>query len=385
MAIYDEMRNNILNILMLCNTSYQLLVTMWIKYKYLVNDKVDVIISDHFKDSYKLVSSVEETKLFRNVYYAETLDVKNNKVRFSKWENAYHMIFPKRYADTIVRTASKYDGFFTANFDSFSQIMNNALFHENRNIKLYIYEEGLSTYSSFERYYNENQMYYGVSNNIIGKILNHFFYRPHTLFGNVESFYMFNPELMQWDPGCSFFQMEKISSCDENFRILVNKAFDYREELNEFDTEYIFFEESFLAEGTEINDLELVGQIADLVGKDNITIKIHPRNPVNRFEKMGYKTNKYTYIPWEVLLMNMEDLSSKKFITVASACILNPLLTFNRSVHAYSLYNCINRIPPILQDGLWDFVCKIYGMHSELICICNSVEDIIADKTSEEQ
>lgn len=74
-------------------------------------------------------------------------------------------------------------------------------------------------------------------------------------------------------------------------------------------------------------------------------VKIHPRNPVNRFEKLGYKTNHNTAIPWEVIVMNTDDISDKVLITVASSCILNPIIVFGKEVHAFSLYDCIDHIP----------------------------------------
>lgn len=61
--------------------------------------------------------------------------------------------------------------------------------------------------------------------------------------------------------------------------------------------------------GAGVNDVELIEALADKVGKQNMMVKIHPRNPVNRFEKLGYKTNHNTAIPWEVIVMNTDDIS----------------------------------------------------------------------------
>ncbi len=87
-------------------------------------------------------------------------------------------------------------------------------------------------------------------------------------------------------------------------------------------------------------------------------VKIHPRNPMNRFEQLEYKTNQNTAIPWEVIVMNSDDLSDKVLITVASSCILNPIIVFGKKFKAYSLFDCIDHIPPILQSGYWDLVEK---------------------------
>lgn len=362
--------------LMLCNTSYQILVAMWMKYRYLSEDEVDIIITDHFKGSKELVNRADSCELFRKVYYAQTLDLIRHKISYTRGQDILHLVFPKKYIQKFVPIKEKYDALYLANFDTFSQVLYNALAHTNRSMRLYVFEEGLSTYSSFEKYYRDNREYYGHPESVLKRVLHKLVYRTKTIYGNVRSFYMFNPDLMKWKPQCDIFPMDKISCENPEFKRKVNLLFGYCAKFNEYDTKYIFFEESFLAEGTEINDIDLVNKIAARVGKENIMIKIHPRNPVNRFEKLGYKTNQCTYIPWEVILMNMEDLSDKIFITVASACVLNPFLTFHREVRAYSLYYCINQIPPILQNGLWEFVEEIYRQHQDKIRICRSVEEV---------
>lgn len=362
--------------LFLCNTSYQILVAMWIKYRYLPEDEVDLMITDHFTGSKELVSKANCCGLFKQAYYAQTLALSRHNLSYSKGQDILHLVFPKEHVREFVPLKKKYDELYIANFDTFSQVLYNALAHTNRHIKLHVFEEGLSTYSSFEKYYNDNSEYYGHPEGIIRQLIHKIVYRTKAIYGNVHDFYVFNPDFMKWKPQCSIIQMEKISCADQEFKRIVNSFFGYSTECDEYNTKYIFFEESFLAEGTEINDIELVDGIASRIGKENIMIKIHPRNPINRFEKLGYKTNKCTYIPWEVILMNMEDLEDKVFITVASACILNPFLTFDREVRAYSLYYCINRIPPILQNGLWEFVEEIYKQHQDKIEICHSIEEV---------
>lgn len=45
----------------------------------------------------------------------------------------------------------------------------------------------------------------------------------------------------------------------------------------------IFFRGIFFAEGVQIDDLEVIEKLAERVGRDKIMVKIHPRNPHNRF------------------------------------------------------------------------------------------------------
>ena len=77
--------------------------------------------------------------------------------------------------------------------------------------------------------------------------------------------------------------MPKIDAGDAAFRSLVNRAFGYEISTDRYDRKYLFFEESFFADHYPINDPELVDRLAQRVGKENLMVKIHPRNPVNRF------------------------------------------------------------------------------------------------------
>lgn len=157
--------------LMLCNTSYQILVAMWMKYRYLSEDEVDIIITDHFKGSKELVNRADSCELFRKVYYAQTLDLSRHKISYTRGQDILHLVFPKKYIQKFVPIKEKYDALYLANFDTFSQVLYNALAHINRSMRLYVFEEGLSTYSSFEKYYRDNREYYGHPESVLKRVL----------------------------------------------------------------------------------------------------------------------------------------------------------------------------------------------------------------------
>ena len=117
-------------------------------------------------------------------------------------------------------------------------------------------------------------------------------------------------------------------------------------------------------------------QLAQQVGKENIMVKIHPRNPENRFEKLGFKTNKDTSIPWEVILMNIDDVSNKVFITIASQAILNPIMIFGLTIKAYSLYPCLTEIPQTLQGESWNFLYQLFEKYSDQIMLCDDIRKL---------
>lgn len=363
--------------LIICNNVYQTLVALWIVYTSEHADGWDAIVSDHMNNSEDVAQCVRECGLFENVYHVKSLALTKNQVSHDAVTRVVNAILPmwelREYADI----QPVYSDIYFANFDNFSQILYNALSHKESEIRLHVFEEGLASYSSFERFYSELKHYYGDGKSRIKNLLHKYIYRTKVIPGNLSEFLAFNPQLIQWNPECEIHKMEKIDCQDLAFRNIVNGVFHFDPSAQECDRKYIFFEESFFADGSEVNDVELIGKLSKRVGKENMMVKIHPRNPMNRFEQLEYKTNQNTAIPWEVIVMNSDDLSDKVLITVASSCILNPIIVFGKKVQAYSLFDCIDHIPPILQSGYWDLVEKVYQKYPEMIHRCKSIDEII--------
>ena len=117
-------------------------------------------------------------------------------------------------------------------------------------------------------------------------------------------------------------------------------------------------------------------ELASYVGKENIMVKIHPRNPINRFAERGFKTNKDTSIPWEVLLLTGEDFDKKIYLTVASSAILNPIMVFGMKIRAYSLFPCLSVIPMRLQGSAWEFLKELFEHYPNMINICDNMSKL---------
>lgn len=165
-----------------------------------------------------------------------------------------------------------------------------------------------------------------------------------------------------WQPDAPVLQIPPIDRDDLSFKQAINTIFTYENMEDVYDKKYIFMEESFFAEGQETNDVEIVENIAKLVGKDNIMVKIHPRNPVNRFKKLGYKTNVNTAIPWEVILLN-QDMRNKVLLSVSSTSIINPIRVFGVNMQAYSLYKAVTPVPAFLKGALWEAVSASFDKY----------------------
>ncbi|MFR5876148.1 MAG: polysialyltransferase family glycosyltransferase [Eubacterium sp.] len=360
------------NNLILCNSVFQVLVALWFKYNMLSDENTDIIISDHMNSYEMIAGNISKTKLFRNVY-----TVKSKKFVFgghdysSQLEKFFSRTFPKKELYKLIKIKNKYDCFYFSNFDEFSELIYDVLKRRNNKMKVNIYTDGTSTQSKlFEGYYNDTDVpktkKYRIFALISGK---------KYLYGNVNQFLVFEPDLMEWDPKCEVSKIDPICK-DKEFLNIVNQVFGYDNIEDEYSEKYIFFEESFYADSGYMEDIVLIEKLAEIVGKENLLIKIHPRNPKNRFKELGYKTNKDTHIPWEVIAMNI-DLSGKKLIAIASSSILNPVHIFRMDLKAYSLINCLNEVPRILDTPLSKTVVNMYHAYPDNIKICTSLEDII--------
>ncbi len=362
--------------LFLCNTVYQVLVAMWIKYVNFNDDSCDVILSNHMNGFKSIAENLEKTKFFKNVYTVESFDYvfKPNKSNNSnnKFFKYFYKRFPNLKLKKYIKLDSKYDELYFSNYDLFTSLLYNALVNKNKHIKLYMFEDGTSSYSMLiKEFYEATEIKHSTPMNFIFKNL----IGEKYIYGNVSAMCVFNPEDMEWKPDFSVNRIPKIDCGNIEFKNAVNITFGYENLTDSYDERYIFFEEAYYAESGYTEDFELVKRLADIVGRENIFIKIHPRNPVNRFREAGFKTNNDTSIPWEVIALN-KDLSDKRLVTIASSSILNPVSVLNSDVKCCALINCVSEKPDLMNGPLGKTVLRLFEKYDK-IKICSSVEDVV--------
>lgn len=362
--------------LFLCNTVYQVLVAIWIRYKYIPNDEADIIISNHM-NGYKIIAqNMIKTCLFNNVYTVDSLSFSKGDFSYkNKIKKYFNYFLPKYELKEFLDLKNKYDNLYFSNCDRFSALLYDVLKRKNRKLKLFMFEDGTSSYSQLIKKFYEDTAF---PRNKLKCIAFKFIFRRHFIFGNVTAMYAFNPQFMEWKPDFSLLPLKHIDYNDEKLKNIINIVFDYYSLEDAYSEKYIFFEESFYAETGYNEDLNLVEKLAEIVGKENIFIKIHPRNPVNRFQNLGFKTNKNTFIPWEVIAMNT-DISDKKLITIISSSILNPVSVFNMNSKGYSLINCLNNPPKIIEGEFGQLIIRLFKQYNDNIYICNDIMDIFKE------
>ena len=356
---------------MIFNTTYQIFVGTWLCQTIFSNDTVDVIVSDHMNDSKKLAENMKKTDVFDNIYYVHTKDLRNNGLnRVNRYISYFN---PFLILDKYISLSKKYDVLCIANIDNFSKLMYKSLSNNyrkeisNTELKLYIFEDGISTYSKlFETYYNSSRQYR------FERLFNR---NKNVIYGNVDCLYVFEPDCMLWNQGIKVLEIPHIDPLNEEFKNCINIIYDYKNMTDVYDKKYIFMEESYYADGEYVDDVGLLKIISEIVGQDNCMVKIHPRNPENRFGKLGYKTNINTSIPWEVIVLN-QDMENKILITIGSTSVINPIRIFGYKIKAVSSYKCLKNKPKVMEGDLWDATQYSYEKYNKYITILPSKDSI---------
>lgn len=139
--------------LFVCNSVYQVLVAMWIKYIYHQREVSDLIISDHMNGAKTLTENIKKTGIFDQVYYVESSAFARHKILFDRKQRIMMSMCPQHVLKNFVKLNAKYTELYMANVDFFSQLLFDALAHQYSRLKLIIFEDGLFTYS---RLYEED-------------------------------------------------------------------------------------------------------------------------------------------------------------------------------------------------------------------------------------
>lgn len=334
MQTQDFRRMNTMRNLFICKTPYQLIVITQLVLTQYGNDMNDLLICDTIANVESLSISIREANIFNSVEIHRSMSVQN---RVSK--RKYYLIAGKQLLHIkkdVFGFQTKYDRLFICNLSFEETLIYRELKYTNRNLKKYMFEDGFATYTEmYGRFVGALVFNKSVLHNI--KALCKRF--KYGVFNKVDGLYVFSPDLLDWHPAFAVFAIPKIDPEDRLARITFNKIFGLQKLEDRYEEKYVFFEESYYADGNDVGDVELVNRIAEVTGKNNLFVKIHPRNPKNRFHDLGYKTNVNTFVPWEIIALNI-DLKEKVLITIASGSALTSLV--NTSVSPKAIFMLMN-------------------------------------------
>ncbi len=300
-----------MRILFLSNTLYQMIVACCIREMY-SSDEAELVLSDHSTGNEIIATKLKKDgSLFNQVYYVKTHylyerdNSMNRRTRVKEISNI-------QTVPSMSAIDGKYDMFFCANAEPFSSRLVNYVKNTNKDAIICWFEEGLSAYSFDRRYFPTTGRY--IKNKFMEKLN---FYSVPSI---VEKYFVFFPEKMEWKPRAC---LERISPMSTALYNSLAKIFNLKESPDQYSEKYIFLEDGARDWAETDDDIKLLNAIADVIGKENIIVRLHPRNAVNRFKALGYKTNIDNTIPWEILSGQI-DIEKKVLITIYSQSVFTP-------------------------------------------------------------
>lgn len=331
-------------ILFYAYTPFQIIVSLAIHRQFFSAMDADIILSEEIQNRHLLKTNIIKRELFADVYYEEIRKFfpkgKNRKVR--EW-NRFKTGFDPYYIASTIGLKHRYNVFITTEINYYTESIYSLLRKYNPHVRVQLMDEG---YSSYSYYFREAYKPTTLKN----KIKKSFFYIQGSIIGrkfiaeSAKVLYLFEPELLNWKGNP--YEVKKID-VDKVYQFcnLVNQLFGIdtnhiKKFKEDFDRKFIFFEESFFWDLSNTNDEKIIEHIRDIVGNNNMVIKLHPRNEINRFSKRGFKTVECSELPWEVIALNLSDEEEKVFISFSSGAVLNYKFLSNKNFSTVLLYKC---------------------------------------------
>lgn len=320
-------------ILFICNTYYQLIAAAQIKRKLLREEYVDVLLSDHSQDAASVAGRLNQEALFNHVFLMETKDIVYGKHSIvNKWieiKNAvtgkirFHVKFPEN---------AVYDKIFYYNLEIATATIYARLYRRNPNMVCAGLEEGINSYSTFALREDMGlppgrlKLVF-LLRKILGKA---------NMTDCLHDFYCFYPE--QYRGKLTPVEIPHIGTEDTYLKNILSKAFQINPQTLSYKQKYIFFASVGDCEGGRpIGEVELAKKIAALVGKDNLLVKVHPRDFSGAFARAGLTIDQGSAVPWEIIQLNY-NFNNHVFLTATSGSVLSVNLMSAKGTRTFFLY-----------------------------------------------
>lgn len=365
------------SILFLCNTYMQLIAAIQIRRKMFVDASADLLLSNHSVNTEKVASRLKKMNMFDNVKIINSKEFIYQQNKAQDILDVIRLSFNigEKYHDFLINKNCSYDKIFYFNYDLLLYTVIDECRKNGKNPIFCRFEEGIHTYQSMlvhECDANGNRV------RIINRIRT--LLRKQCISEITAEYYVFFDGLF---PDCDK-KVHKIPLIDRNDQELVrilNYCFDYCPEEDIYEKKYIFFGASRAIDGHETNETQIVLKIADMVGKDNLLVKMHPRDTRNVYEDHGITVSRVSSVPWEVIQMN-HDFSKHIFITMSSGSVISGCALLDDEVETYLLYPIDKEMDTGFNE-FCDVVLKelIMKLHGQSKCcrhqIINSLEEIV--------
>ena len=315
-------------LLIIANTYYQLILAVQMRLTIFCKNEVILLLSNHSVNSEEVLNMLRKNGTFSEAYYIKTKGIIENRNSIQKAKDFFNIVFGQenRYSFYLHEIKNRViDEIICFNYNIDIIGIYSLLYEKNNSVKVSLFEEGVLSYKV------------RIEDNLHRKIIR--FARKSIgkkdISDAFSSFYCFYPEL--YSGSLSSVKVPAIKADSECAKVL-RDIFLLNEESKKYSQKYIYFSSVYDFEGGHsIGELELVKKIGELVGKDNLIVKTHPRDTRGVYEKNGFLVDKNSAVPWEVIQLT-GDYSDKVFMTATSGSVLAGSFMSDKPVKTIYLY-----------------------------------------------
>lgn len=299
-------------VVIIANTYSQMILAMQMNFTVFKDSSIVLLLSDHSKNTDVISERLNNENVFEKVCYFHSKGLVAGRTKADKLKDFKDITFKKtnRYSSYIEGIDDlRFDELICFNYNIDIIGLYSILSDVNSDIKVSLYEEGVLSYWV---YFDDNYR---------RKLIRSFRHLrgKKDISEAFSKFYCYYPELYKGD--LETVKIPSVAPGSECSKLL-KKIFLLEDDKLAYNEKYIFFTSVYDFEGGEpIGEYELVMKVAELVGKDNLVIKTHPRDERDVFEKSGIRVDKNASIPWEAIQLS-KDFSDKVFLTATSGSVL---------------------------------------------------------------
>lgn len=346
-----------------CSNPYQIMVAALLRMQFVADyDQADLIITDTFAGYAKIVERINETNFFRNVFVA---NVKNIIIPRNRTDKYNKVAFFLNYKKRLPKLKSTYDYFFYNNEDIYTYNMITFLKINNSKCCVCRFEEGYSSYTNLNSASFKSQCAIKIRN----------FFLKNVSIKN-DYFYVFEPDLLMRKYTEAVTKIERKHIMEESYKKFVSYIFQVDKTMKTYDKPYVIFEESFVADGFDIDDLNVYKKIINYFGKNNFTVKMHPRSLRNRFENIVDDVKIPDGIPWEAIALNI-DRDNLILLALGSGSVINSRLLLGNSIKAVLLFECLELRPPAFNEYFIVFIKKFCEKYGDNVYVPHNIEEAL--------
>lgn len=312
---------------MIVNTYYQLLTCLQLKNTIFRNDNTILCVTDHSNGMERVFKILSDKKTFSEAIFVKTKQIDFSNDKFYRIVDTFKISFDikNRYTKLIDEIKEKEIDeilFYNTGYLFVDAVL--SYFGKfNKKISVSLFEEGILSYNFEFDFFKSRKII-----NKIRRIRNR-----RTLKELSNRFYCFYPNIY-------FGTLEAIGvPLISSSSIIVQELREiFTPDLSVYDKKFIFFTSVYDFEGGRpVGEYNLVCKIASIVGKDNLLVKIHPRDTRTIYQDNGFNVDKNSVIPWEVIQLS-GDFSDKVFLTINSTSVLSGSTMSEKPVITYYMY-----------------------------------------------